>query len=62
MNTVVYLVKYFNHDNEYKETEIAVPAYLPYYDHNDQEDVPLYIKANIEDIEMLEHYEEAALN
>ena len=60
MRTVLYRVKYYDEYNEYKETTIQVPAWLPYYDPNDEEDVPLYIKANIEDLDMLEHYEEAA--
>ena len=60
MKTVLYCVKYYDYDNEYKETHIEVPAWLPDYDPNDEEDVPLYIKANIEDLDMLEHFEEAA--
>lgn len=60
MKTVLYRVEYYDRDNEYKETCIQVPAWLPDYDPMDAEDVPLWIKANIEDLDMLEHYEEAA--
>jgi hypothetical protein len=60
MKTVLYRVEYYDNDNEYKETHIEVPAWLPDYDPNDEEDVPLYIKATIEDLFMLEHFEEAA--
>ena len=60
MKTTVYRVEYYDHDNEYKETTIQVPDYIPEYDPTDVEDVPLYIKANIKDLDFLEHYEEAA--
>lgn len=60
MRTVLYRVDYIDYDNEIKQTHIEVPAYLPDYDPLDVEDVPLYIRANIEDLDTLEHYEEAA--
>jgi len=60
MTTILYRVIYLNYDDEIQETTIEVPAWLPDYDPNDEEDVPLYIKANIEDLVTLEHFEEAA--
>jgi hypothetical protein len=59
MKTVLYRVEYLDYDDNPRETNIEVPAWLPDYDPNDEEDVPLYIKANIEDLCMLEHFEEA---
>lgn len=59
MATIRYLVEYVDHDDQYKRTSIQVPNYIPEYDPTDQEDVPLYIKDNIKDLCLLEHYEAA---
>lgn len=45
-----YKVFYENYDGDYLDTIIDVPDYIPVYDPLDIEDVPLYIKANIEDL------------
>ena len=58
MKTTTYRVDYLDYDGECQQTTIEVPNYIPDYDPNDEEDIPLYIKANIEDLDMLEHYEE----
>jgi hypothetical protein len=55
-----YRVYYETAEGDCLETVIDVPNHIPYYDPTDVEDVPLYIKANIKDLEFLEHYEEAA--
>lgn len=51
-----YQVIYYNADNEECKTVVDVPDHIPDYDPMDIEDVPLYIKAQIEDLEFLEHY------
>lgn len=53
-----YKVFYENYDGDYLDTIIDVPDYIPVYDPLDIEDVPLYIKANIEDLCFLEDYRE----
>ena len=54
-----YKVYYQNDADDYLETVIDVPDYIPWYDPTDEQDVPLYIRANIEDLAFLDHYEEA---
>ena len=53
-----YLVKYTTYDNEWVETTVDVPDHIPYYDPLDIEDVPLYIKSQIDDLDILEDYTE----
>lgn len=51
-----YQVIYYNADDDVCETVVDVPDYIPCYDPLDIKDVPLYIKAQIEDLEFLEDY------
>jgi hypothetical protein len=53
-----YQVIYINYDNEVCETVVDVPNHIPYSDPLDREDVPLYIKSQIEDLDFLEDYTE----
>lgn len=55
-----YLVKYTNTHRAWVETVIDVPDHILWHDSTADQDVPLYIASQLEDLDTLEHYEEAA--
>ena len=56
MKTTMYRVQGERND-EWIDTVIAVPTYLPKYDPLDEDDVPLFIKRELE-LDFLEDYQE----